>query len=140
MVLVDSSVWIEAGRRDGKLEVKVALESLLKANAAGWCSVVKLEVVGRAAKEQRKQLEFFFSTIPYLTINESIWNEAKRLSWELRDHGLSVPVNDILITALAIKRDIRVYAIDNHFLQMAKIAPLRLYEPGYGGSYSEGEG
>lgn len=51
MVLVDSSVWIEALRRDGSLHVKVALESLLDAYEAQWCSLVRLEVMGGARKQ-----------------------------------------------------------------------------------------
>mgnify|MGYP001550518080 FL=1 len=36
MVLVDSSVWIEALRRDGRLDVKLALENLLEEYEASW--------------------------------------------------------------------------------------------------------
>lgn len=136
MVLVDSSVWIAAGRRDGPLDVKVALESLLESYEACWCSVIKLEVLGRAKAEQRPKLSFFFSTIPYKSINEPIWESAKKLCWKLRDAGLTVPTNDVLIAALSIENFWRVYSVDNHFVEIAKIEPrLALYKPGYGGSY-----
>lgn len=139
MVLVDSSVWIIAGRRDGKLEVKVALESLLEAYEACWCGVVKLEVLGRVKAEKRRKMEFFFSTIPYRTIHESTWAVARNLCWELRDVGLTIPNNDILQAALAIATGERLYAVDHHFEEIAKHAPLLLYQPGYGGSYDPGE-
>jgi hypothetical protein len=29
----------------------------------------------------------------------------------------------------------RLYSIDAHFEQMARLTPLKLYRPGYGGSY-----
>ena len=56
MVLVDSSVWIEAARRQGDLGCKVALESLLEEYEAAWCSPVRLEVMGGARKEERRGL------------------------------------------------------------------------------------
>ena len=139
MVLVDSSVWIMSGRRDGRLDVKVALESLLEAYDACWCSVITLEVIGWARAEQRPKLGFFFSTIPYLPVHEPLWEAAKKLCWKLRDNGLTVPTNDVLIAALAIEKNCRVYSVDQHFEEIAKIVPqLKLYEPGYGGSYNPG--
>ncbi len=54
MVLVDSSVWIEAGRREGSLEHKVGLENLLASYEAAWCGPVKLEVLGGARIQYRK--------------------------------------------------------------------------------------
>jgi len=140
MVLVDSSVWIAAGRRDGDLSTKVALESLLEAYEACWCGVVKLEVVAREIPERRRKLEFFLSTIPYRPITEPIWEAAKLLGWKLRDAGVNVPNNDILLAALAVKSLCRLYSVDAHFEQIAKIEPnLVLYTPGYGGMYHDGQ-
>ena len=138
MVLVDTSVWIKAGRRDGDLTVKVALESLLEAYEACWCGVVKLEFVARVREEQRRKLEFFFSTIPYQPITEATWEGAKKLGWKLRDAGVTVPNNDILLAALAIQTGCRLYAVDQHFEDIQRVMPgLFLYTPGYGGSYND---
>lgn len=140
MVLVDTSVWITAGRRDGDLAVKVALESLLEAYEACWCGVVKMEFIGRARAEKRRKLEFFFSTIPYMPITESIWESAKLLGWKLRDAGVTVPNNDILLAALAINAQCRLYSVDRDFAAIAKVErALFLYEPGYGGMYNDGQ-
>ena len=64
MVLVDSSVWIEALRRDGRLDVKVALENLLEEYEAAWCGPVKLEVLGGARQQDREKLEAHLSASP----------------------------------------------------------------------------
>ena len=58
MVLVDSSVWIEALRRDGRLEVKLALENLLEEYEAAWCGPVQIEVLGGAARKTANALKF----------------------------------------------------------------------------------
>jgi predicted nucleic acid-binding protein len=123
-------------RRDGRLEVKVALESLLEEYEATWCGPVKLEVMGGARPLERQALEEQFRCIPYFPMNDSAWESAKNLAWRLRDKGCAPPWNDILIAALAIKAGCRIYAIDKHFDQMQDAGVgVRLYHPGYGGAY-----
>jgi hypothetical protein len=136
MVLVDSSVWIEALRGNGDVNVKLGIEGLLDAYEAWWCGPVKLEVMGGARKSERNRLAFFFQPIPYRDVENEVWSTAVRLSWNLRDKGVTVPWNDILIASLAMAWDCRLYAHDRHFHDIARSAPLRLYQPGYGGRYS----
>ncbi|MGB0744650.1 MAG: PIN domain-containing protein [Opitutales bacterium] len=135
MVLVDTSVWIEAARQNGDLAYKVGLENLLEAYEATWCSPIKLEFMGGARKEDRKRLEFWFECIPYRTIEEHHWEAAKLNAWKLRDKGLTLPWNDILIATLALELECRVYAKDRHFESISQQLGLRLYQPGYGGRY-----
>lgn len=137
MVLVDSSVWIEALRRDGRIEVKLALEGLLGEYEAAWCGPVKLEVLGGARAQERKALAEQFCCIPYFPMADAAWDAAKNLAWRLRDRGCTAPWNDVLIAALSIKADCRVYAVDKHFeLMCGAGAGIRLYEPGYAGKYN----
>lgn len=136
MVLVDSSVWIEALRRDGNVNVKLALEGLLEEYEAAWCGPVKLEVLGGARAQERKALEEQFSCIPYCSMTDAAWDSAKNLAWRLRDKGCTTPWNDILIASLSVKADCRIYAVDKHFQMMYESgAGIRLYQPGYGGKY-----
>jgi predicted nucleic acid-binding protein len=135
MVLVDSSVWIEAFRRKGRLDVKLAVESLLDAYEAMWCSPVRLEVLGGARLEERGRLGRHFSVVPYRSCTEADWDRAIALAWKLRDNGLTVPWLDVVIAALALHDDVRLYAIDAHFSRIAEITGLRLYVPGYSGMF-----
>ncbi|MFQ3226558.1 MAG: putative nucleic acid-binding protein [Lentimonas sp.] len=135
MVLVDTSVWIEASRRKGDLAYKVGLENLLEEYEAAWCSPVKLEFMGGARQEDRKKLAFWFDCIPYRLAEEKHWEQAKTNAWKLRDCGHSLPWHDILIASMAIEMDLRVYAKDKHFELMKQVLGLRLYTPGYGGRY-----
>lgn len=140
MVLVDSSVWIEAIRRTGRLDVKVALECLLEEYEACWCGPVKFEVLGGARSEERKRLSAWFECIPYRTMTDGAWESARQLYWRLRDKGQTVPWNDALIASLAVAWDCRVYAIDAHFETMRNHVAVRLYAPGYGGAYNADTG
>lgn len=136
MVLVDSSIWIEALRRNGDLEAKVALEALLEEYEATLCSPVRLEVLGGARQQERAALTRWFSIVPYDALPEGTWDGALQLCWKLRDAGLTAPWNDLLVAARAIELGVRVYARDRHFEGIAQHAPLRLYKPGYGGTFA----
>jgi predicted nucleic acid-binding protein len=135
MVLVDSSVWIEAARRDGHLEYKVGLEGLLDAAEAMFCGPVKLEVLGGARAQERRRMSMYFDCVPYRIMEDSAWEFAKDCAWRLRDKGYSLPRNDILIGSLSLQWICRVYAKDQHFEIMRDVLGIRLYTPGYGGSY-----
>ncbi len=135
MVLVDSSVWIEGLRRSGDLKVKLALEALLEVFEAQWCAPVRLEVLGGARQEERELLASYLSVIPYRAVREDDWERAVALAWRLRDNGLTVPWLDVLISAIAIHDGVRLYAVDKPFEKIARLSALRLYQPGYGGSF-----
>lgn len=140
MVLVDSSIWIEASRKTGDLRVKVGLEGLLDEYEALLCSPVRLEVLAGARKEERKMLFADFSCLPYVRVTEDDYLAAVRNTWRLRDAGITVPNTDILIATIALRVECRVYAQDKHFDAMSRVLGFTLYEPGYGGSFrADGE-
>jgi len=137
MVIVDSSVWIEALRHGGNVQIKLALEALLEEYEAAWCGPVKLEVLGGARAQERKALEEHFNCIPYFPMTDAAWDSAKELAWRLRDKGCHAPWNNVLIATLSRKAECRVYAVDKHFdLMQRSGAGIVLYEPGYNGKYN----
>ncbi len=115
MVMVDSSIWIEAARRQGDLATKVALRALLDEHEAAWCSPVWLGVLGGSRMAERRPLETFFACIPYVPCVESDWDAAKALAWRARG--------------------MRLYGRDAHFATLAELGGARLYSSGYTGVY-----
>lgn len=139
MVIVDSSVWIEALRREGDLFVKCAVESLLEEYEATLCAPVRLEVLGGARKTEQGSLDGYFSVLPFLRVKNEDWSTAVRHAWQLAGSGLRVPWFDLLIATVGIRTGCRVYSLDGHFQRMAEQLPLMLYKPGYGGAFSPEE-
>ena len=137
MVLVDSSIWIESARRDGDIGIKVALEALLEEYEAATTSPVLLEVLGGSRKEERKRMAGYFSIIPHFQADAQDWEKAISVGWMMRDKGFVLPWNDILIAAVALRRNLRVFAKDQHFDSLGLLTGMRLYRPGYGGTYTE---
>ncbi|MGC9452239.1 MAG: PIN domain-containing protein [Oceanipulchritudo sp.] len=135
MVVVDTSIWIEASRRDGNAECKLGLEGLLEEYEAAVCRPVLLEFLGGARKREREWLQDQMACLPRLGVTDHHWDAACRHAWILRDAGETIPWNDILIASVALDRDLRVYARDSHFGIMAGVLGLRPYQPGYCGRF-----
>lgn len=135
MVLVDTSAWIEAHRLKGDVTAKLAVRGLLDAFEATFCGPVEMEFLGGARPEARERLQAWCSVVPYLRNDQKVWRQAAGHFSALREVGLTVPWNDVLIATLALQADCRVYALDKHFDAMAPILGLKLYTPGYSGSF-----
>ena len=113
----------------------MALEGLLEAYEAQWCSSVRLEVLGGARPMDRARLGQHFSVIPYRVCKEQDWDRATALAWRIRDRGLQIPWMDVVIAALALHDGVRLFTIDAHFEAVAEITGLKLYRPGIGGTF-----
>ncbi len=137
MVLVDSSVWIEALRRKGDLATKVALEAVLEVDGALVSGPILLEVLGGCRPADRKRLLDHFAGLPYRPVPDEAWRQAARLSWRLREVGITLPWHDLLIGSLGLLWNLRVFAVDRHFDVLESRAQLRRYRPGPGGTYSD---
>ena len=49
----------------------------------------------------------------------------------------TTPWNDVLIAALSVLAECRIYSVDKHFEMMYQSgAGILLYKPGYGGAYN----
>jgi predicted nucleic acid-binding protein len=138
MVLVDTSVWIEASRSDGRQEVKYALQGLLDAFEATLCGPVEMEYLGGARPAERERLQAWCNVLPYQRSDQKIWRKAATNFSILRSKGVAAPWNDVLIATIASEASCRIYSCDRHFELMAPILSLFLYRPGYMGGYNPG--
>lgn len=132
MAIIDSSIWIEAARRGGALPTRVAFEALLEEYETATTS----PVLGGARVGDFKRMSQYFSIIPYFPADVNNGNRAIALAWHLQVRGIRVPLNDILIATAAKRRDLRVFAEDEHFETMSQCTALSLYRACYGGTYS----
>lgn len=138
MVIVDTSVWITFFRRDGDLRVKLAVQALLDEYEATLCGPVEMEFLGGAKPHERKRIQPWLDILPYVPNDQKIWRKAATTYSTLREKGVTVPWNDILIVTLGLEKGCRVFAADQHFEAMAKVLPILLYQPGYNGGYNPG--
>ena len=62
--------------------------------------------------------------LPYLEMTRDIWEKAGEMSASLRRKGITMPLSDLIIAALAISGGYEVFTIDPRFEQ---VHGLKLY-------------
>ena len=126
MVVADTSVWISFFNRPNSTEKK-ALDTLIDEDELALVGVVLAELLQgcRGAKEREAIKEAMFA-LPYFEITRSTWVKAGETSASLLRRGITLPMSDLIIAAIALEYRYQVYSLDAHF---KKIPNLSLYRP-----------
>lgn len=126
-ILLDTSVWIFALRKEPRPFLKEKVDSLLKEDLIVITPLIQLELLGgvSTAKEferLKRRLEALFN----IEITKTHWAKAAHLAFQLRRKGLTVPYTDIILSAVAIVEKIVLGHADAHFDLIAKHTPLKV--------------
>ncbi len=118
--LVDTSVWVEFLRGE-KVTIKKRLENLLDENRAVVAGIILAELLtGIHNDKDRDFLEESFLGMPFLEATRDIFAMAGKMGATLRKKGITLPISDLLIAALAKAHSLTVLTLDNHFLSLAR--------------------
>ncbi len=128
--LIDTSVWIEVfppRRRSVSATLVERVEGLMASNRAALTGVIRFELLdGTRGDVEFTRLEAALDGLPLIPTGEDSWNEAARLSLQLRGAGLTIPAPDLLIAAIALRSGVPVLHRDRHFDMIAAHTPLRV--------------
>jgi predicted nucleic acid-binding protein len=116
MTLVDTSSWIQYLRRDGEVEMKEKVRSLLLDGAAVLCPVVIMELwMGAGSKKDQDDLTDLSAVLRCLPMSEEVWECSFRLARICRAKGTPVPSSDLMIASCAFSHGVKTLAKDKHF-------------------------
>ncbi len=125
--LIDTSAWLFALKRDFVPEVKNRIDLLLKNNPVVTTGIINLEIIsGARTKKEFQRLKDRFNALDLIESDESIWQKACELGFNLRRKGVTVPHTDILIAACALQSGSIIVHADAHFDMMAKHAVIKV--------------
>lgn len=126
-VLVDTSAWLHALRKESVPAIKSRVDELLKDNLVVTTPMVKLELLGgtRTDKEFRR-LKAYLDALDDVEIGDGEWERAYELSFNLRRKGLTIPYTDILIAACALTAGLTLMHVDAHFDAISKQTGLKV--------------
>lgn len=120
-ILVDTSAWIDALRRDGDPDVRASVSAATAEGRAVLCDLVLLELWNGAhgPSEQRvlRELERDLEKLP---TPPAVWEAAFELARTCRKVGVSAPATDILIAACAEHYKLEILHRDAHFNHIAR--------------------
>jgi predicted nucleic acid-binding protein len=125
-VLVDTSAWIFALRKDFIPSIKNKIEVLLRNDLVLTTGIIKLELLGGTKNEKEFQrLKSSLDSLDYVPIDEIQWTKAYEIAFDLRRKGVTIPSTDILIAACALTADAVVVHADAHFDLIARHVGLK---------------
>lgn len=135
-VLVDTSVWSLALRR--KTESLSAAEKftvaelseLVREGRARLIGLVRQELLSGIKKtEQYEKLRLHLRSFPDEPIDTPDYEEAANAGNRCRGKGIIVSIVDILICAVAIKREWAIFTTDPDFTNYVKVLPVSIHIP-----------
>ena len=114
-LLIDTSAWIDFFR--GKQSpVTDTVQLALQLGWARLCGPVKAELLqGVKTKKEKQQLSVMFDAVENLPTQEMDWEVAGNNLQALRESGITLPLTDALIAAIAIRHKAQVLTLDHHF-------------------------
>lgn len=126
MILVDTNIIVDFWRKPTAALRKVFLEETV-----AICGITKAELMhGARSEKDLLTISEALSDFEYIPLDESIWDEVGKLLYRLRKSGITVPFQDIVLCALALKYNLLLWTNDKHFaLIKMEIEYLRLFSP-----------
>ena len=133
-VLVDTSIWSLALRRkpyDLNAEHQLQVQGLAELITEGRAKVIGLirqELLsGIKTIAQFEKLRRFLRAFPDEPISTSDHEAAARAGNDCRARGIATSTVDILICAMALRRNLLIYTSDPDFKTYARVLPLNFY-------------
>ena len=135
-LLVDTSVWSLALRRDGSAaepEVQVLKDALLGADVVVTTGLILQELLqGFAGPKAAAQIVERFAALPLLQPDRQDHIAAAELRNACRRVGVQVGTVDAVLAQLCIRHDLMLLSTDKDFALAAKRCPLRVWSPTVG--------
>lgn len=135
-VLVDTSVWSLALRRKkeslttNERLLVTELSELIREGRAQVIGLVRQELLsGIKTSEQYEKLRLYLRSFPDEVVDTSDHEEAAKAGNRCRAKGIVVSIVDILLCAVAIKRQWAIFTTDPDFSNYRRVLPLRIHAP-----------
>lgn len=126
MIVVDTSVWVDAQRRPTGAN-SVQLKSLLDADEVALALPVKLELLAGVARRDRPAFARGLSALPVLRPTDETWTLIERWVPSAADKGDRFALADLLIAALTAEIGALIWSLDDDFAAMERMRLVRTY-------------
>ena len=127
MIVVDTSVWIDAIRRPAS-PTAATLRSLLDADEVALPLAVRVELTSGIARKDRTSFRRALSALPLLVPSEESWQIMESWVEPAADAGHRFAVTDLLIAAQANEIAGLVWSLDSDFEALQSLGFVRLYQ------------
>jgi predicted nucleic acid-binding protein len=126
VIVVDTSVWVEAVRRP-KGTTQFTLKQLIDADEVGLALPVRLELMAGIARKDRRAFARELSGLPILVPTEETWRLIETWVAPAADKGERFGVTDLLIAGLAHEAVALVWSLDADFDRLEALGFVQTY-------------
>lgn len=127
MVLIDTSAWIFALKKNSFLPLKNRIDALLREDIVVTFGMVKLELLGGTkTRKEFDRLKSRLEALYEISTDTILWGVASQLAFKLHRKGLTIPYTDILITCAVLHSKAILFDADAHFDLLAKHTDLKV--------------
>ena len=113
-IIVDTSVWIEYLKNSSPVAENLD-QQLLAGNIFTLGPVVAELLHGARTEKDYRFLKNSIDGLSYVETDIEDWIKAGSISFKLRRKGVTIPITDCLIAAVAIRQNASVMTYDRHF-------------------------
>ena len=114
-ILVDTSAWIDYFNKPDSKTGKT-VEHILRNRRALLAGIVLTEILqGAKIKTEFDAILESMLALPFLEASLTTWIEAGRISFALREKGITIPTTDLMIAGLAVENNCTILTLDLHF-------------------------
>ena len=124
-LLVDTSVWIDYFR-DNSHTTEFLEKQLLEDNVYIVGIIVSELLQGIKNETDREIIRNSLDAINYINMNYADWIRAGDISYSLRKNGVTLPLTDIAIAAVAIENKLTVVTNDKHFKSIPGLSVMEI--------------
>jgi len=126
VVIADTSVWIAFFNRPHSVE-KRTLDDLIDTDGVAVIGVILTELLqGCRTQKERDEVKETMLALPYIEMTQPLWIRAGETSSALLRRGITLPIPDLIVAAVALEHHFQVYSLDHDF---QRITGLALYAP-----------
>lgn len=127
MILVDTSAWLFALKKDFHPVIKERIGQFLVESEMAICGMIALELLGGTRSEKEYfRLKSRLDALHYIDTDKALWDLSSKLAFDLKRKGMSIPYSDIVIAASALKEKAILVHADSHFDSIADHTDLRV--------------
>ena len=127
MILVDTSVWIEAFRRARSQEAE-HLRVLLDAGGVAMTPPIRIELLSGSSTADLPRLRRTLSALPLFVPSVGTWERMEGWTERAVRAGRRFGAADLLMAAVAAENDLAIWSLDGDFAAMANLGFVRVHE------------
>jgi predicted nucleic acid-binding protein len=124
LVLVDTCIWVAFFNRPQSPQ-KITVDELLDEDRAALIGPILAEVLlGFRKDAEADWVASLLRGLRYVELTWDDWRAAGLLGRRLAAGGHKLPLTDLCLAAVALRRDLQVFTIDPHFDVVAGLKRL----------------